>query len=94
MSAPARVSSRRRTDTRNSLRSDTLNNLPLGTRSSRRLADRPARLSTRSDRSPQSSSNPDGVVVLSLANMAVRPARTTQHQLGKRRSSRRTERKS
>jgi hypothetical protein len=94
MSAPAPGSSRRRTDTRNSLRSDTLNNLPPDTRSSRRLAARPARLGTRSDRSLQSSSKPDGVVVLSLANTAVRPARTTQHQLGKRRSSRRTEPKS
>jgi len=94
MSAPARGSNRRRTDTRNSLRSDTRNNLPLGTRSSRRLEARPAHLGTRSDRSLQSSSNPVGVVVLNLANTAVGPARTTQHQLGKRRSSRRTEPKS
>jgi len=93
MSVPARGSSRRRTDTRNNLRPDTLNSLPPGIRSSRRLAARPARLGTRSDRSLQSSSKPDGVVVvvLSLASTGVRPARTAQDQLGKRRSSRRTE---
>ena len=92
MLVPARGSSRRRTDTRNNLRPDTLNSLPPGIRSSRRLAARPARLGTRSDRSLQSSSKPDGVVVvLSLASTGVRPARTAQDQLGKRRSSRRTE---
>ncbi len=99
MSVPAGGSSHRRTDTRKSLQPDTrnslllntLNGLPPDTRSGRRLAARPARLGILSDPSLRSSNKPDGAVVPSLANTAVRPAGTAQHQLGKRRDSRRTE---